>query len=420
VVESFPTSEARPSILLVEDDADVRQLVLKALARGDYEVVARETVAEALAALEARAFDLVIVDKNLPDGSGLAIVEQARLRADITEAIVVTGYSDVDSAIRAVDLGVFRYLKKPFDLPAFDIDVRRALDSARLRQELTARARTIEERNAELMEALGRARESDARRVQAERLATLGYIAAGVAHELNNPLAVLSMTVPPAYGALSALLADLDRVGTEGRASAEVLAALARIAQLMAPTRDALELLLSISRDLHTLGRTTPAKPRPVVLAAVIASALRLSHHQIKYKATTEIDIPHDLVVLGLENRLIQVFINLLTNAARAIADGDMERNRVSIRGRREGDLAVVEVSDTGRGIPPQNLERIFTRFFTQSGPGQSGGSGIGLSIVHEVVTEHGGTIEVRSRIGAGTTFTLRLPVTADRSDSPD
>jgi len=417
-VESVPISDVRPLILLVEDDAGVRQLVLKALSRGDYEVVARETVAAAQADLVARAFDLLIVDKNLPDGSGLEVVEQVRKRADITEVIVITGYSDIDSAIRAVDLGVFRYLKKPFDLSAFDIDVRRALESTQLRRELSARARDIENRNAQLLEALGRARESDARRIQAERMATLGYIAAGVAHELNNPLAVLSMTIPPALGSITELVTDLDRAVADGRESAEVLPGLTRIAQLMAPTRDAIELLLSLARDLHTLGRTTPAQPRPVALAAVVASALRLSHHQIKYKARTEIDIPPDLVVLGRENRLIQVFINLLTNAARAIAGGDLERNRVSIRGRREGAEAVVEVTDTGRGILPQNLERIFTRFFTQSGPGESGGSGLGLTIVNEVLAEHGGTIEVRSRIGAGTTFTLRLPLTADRSDS--
>ncbi|HUT77473.1 MAG TPA: ATP-binding protein [Polyangia bacterium] len=417
-MESVPISDVRPLILLVEDDAGVRQLVLKALSRGDYEVVARETVAAAQADLVARAFDLLIVDKNLPDGSGLEVVEQVRKRADITEVIVITGYSDIDSAIRAVDLGVFRYLKKPFDLSAFDIDVRRALESTQLRRELSARARDIENRNAQLLEALGRARESDARRIQAERMATLGYIAAGVAHELNNPLAVLSMTIPPALGSITELVTDLDRAVADGRESAEVLPGLTRIAQLMAPTRDAIELLLSLARDLHTLGRTTPAQPRPVALAAVVASALRLSHHQIKYKARTEIDIPPDLVVLGRENRLIQVFINLLTNAARAIAGGDLERNRVSIRGRREGAEAVVEVTDTGRGILPQNLERIFTRFFTQSGPGESGGSGLGLTIVNEVLAEHGGTIEVRSRIGAGTTFTLRLPLTADRSDS--
>jgi signal transduction histidine kinase len=411
-VESIRDSEDRASILLVEDDAGVRQLVLKALSRGDYEVIVTESLTAALGALESRTFELIIVDKNLPDGSGLDLVEEARRRADITEAIVITGYSDTDSAIRAVDLGVFRYLKKPFELTEFDIDVRRAVESARTRRELAARTREIGDRNAELMEALGRAREADARRVQAERLATLGYIAAGVAHELNNPLAVLSMTIPPAYGSISALIEAGDRPAEE------ILPALTRIAQLMAPTHDALELLLSIARDLHTLGRTTPHEPRPVAIAAVVASALRLSHHQLKYKARTEIDIPPDLVVLGRENRLIQVFINLLTNAARAIADGDLNHNRVSVRGRREGDVAVIEVADTGRGIQPQNLERIFTRFFTQSGPGESGGSGIGLSIVSEVITEHNGTIEVRSRIGAGTTFTLRLPLITDRSDS--
>jgi two-component system NtrC family sensor kinase len=412
-MESAPFGSASGSILLLDDDAAIRQLVFKVLSRGDYTVVATGTIADALEHLEEHAFDLVIVDKNLPDGSGLEVIERLRQRGDIAEAIVVTGYSDTDSAIRAVDLGVFRYLKKPFDLATFDVDVQRALESAHIRRELAARTREIEDRNAELMEALGRAREADARRVQAERLATLGYIAAGVAHELNNPLAVLSMTVPPACASLTSLVESGERD------AAELLPALARIARLMAPTQDALDLLTSISRDLHTLGRTTPAEPRPVAIAAVVASALRLSHHKLKYKTRVEVDIAPDIVILGLENRLIQVFINLLTNAARAIANGDIEHNRVTIRGWKDGGQAVIEVTDTGHGIPPQNIEHIFTRFFTQSAPGEGSGSGIGLSIVKEVVAEHRGTIEVRSRIGAGTTFTLRLPLTEDRSDSP-
>jgi signal transduction histidine kinase len=414
-MEPMAAREKRDSILLVEDDGAIRQLVLKALSRYDHELRTAATLAEALAALDDRGFDLLIVDKNLPDGSGLDAVARARERGDITQVIVVTGYSDTDSAIRAVDLGVFRYLKKPFDLAAFDVDVRRALESTRLRQDLEARTRDVEERNAQLMEALGRAREADARRVQAERLATLGYIAAGVAHELNNPLSVLTMTIPPAFSALEALVRDLEsQAGDE-----TTLAALARIARTLAPTRDAVELLTALARDLHTLGRTTPQQAIPVPLDRVVASALRLSHHQLKYKAHTEIDVPADLVVLGFENRLIQIFINLLTNAARAIADGDLDRNCVSVRARREGERAVVEVADTGRGIPPQNLERIFTRFFSQSAAGESTGSGIGLSIVREVVAEHGGTIEVRSRLGAGTTFTIGLPRVTDRSGTP-
>ncbi len=405
------------SILLVDDEESVRQLLGRALSADGHQVDSVGTLAGAIKLIDERDYSLLLIDKNLPDGSGLRIVERMRELERDCEAIVITGYSDTDSAIRAVALGVFRYVRKPFDLDALRLDINGALEIGRLRRNLERRTREIEQRNEELNEALQRIRESEQRRMRSERLATLGYLAAGVAHEINNPMSLLSMTIPYAANEIEI---QLDRLESEdGKLDPQRIGeSLRRLSRSLEPASEAIELLMSLASDLHTLGKTEPRAPRPVRLVEAAESSARLVRHQLKRKATLEIDLPPDLVVSGQQNRLIQVFINLLTNAARAIDKGGVEDNLVAIRGRREGDRAVIEVSDTGKGIPEPSRKMIFDRFFTEPASGQEPGFGIGLSIVSEVIDDHGGEIAVESEENRGTTFTLSLPLMSDAAAS--
>ncbi len=400
------------SILLVDDESMVRTLLGNALKSDGHEVVTVGTKKEAFQYFSKVKFDLLIVDKNLPDGSGLEIISGARNLNIDAESIVVTGYSDTDSAIEAINLGVFRYVLKPFDLDTLRIDIHQALEAGRLRTNLKDTNLELKRANSDLREAIVGMDESERRRMRAERLATVGSLAAGVAHEINNPLGLLSMIIPYTVSELGSLLES----GTVEQDPEQTAVAFTRMHKSLRSAQEAVEFLMGLSSDLHSLGKPEQEHPVPVNLRDAAGSALRLIRHQLKNKATLVIDISEDLTVLGHSRRLVQVFINLLTNAGKAIVEEDAPGlNEIAIRGRLDGREIVVDVSDTGVGIPRENIEKIFNRFFTSTNPGEQVGSGIGLSIVQEIIKEHGGNMAVSSTQGNGTTFTFRLPVMADR-----
>ncbi len=397
---------ASPFILIVDDEEIIRTLLTQALTLRGYKTLAAPSKTEAQKLLDEHIFDLLIVDKNLPDGSGLDIISKCRRRDHHTEAIVITGYSDTDSAIQAITLGVFRYVRKPFDLDALQLDITNALETGRLRKDLDKRTEQLEKTNKELWSALQRAKQSEQRARLAERLATIGYLSAGVAHEINNPLSLLSMAIPYAVEELDELLEGVEA----GRPRDELICSIRQLQGSLEPTQDAVEFLLRLAGDLKSLGRSEENDRKPVKLAQVVDSATRLVRHQLKNKAQVTTLVSSEVTVLGRSSRLVQVFINLLTNAGRAIQDGPPEENEIKITGYTQSNHAFVSVSDTGTGIPQENLDKIFDRFFTDGAGEGEKGSGIGLALAKEIVDDHDGQITVTSRVGVGTTFTVKLP----------
>ncbi|MBN2529932.1 MAG: hybrid sensor histidine kinase/response regulator [Deltaproteobacteria bacterium] len=403
------------TILLVDDEEMVRDLLRRVLERDGHNVLSAASKEEAFEQFTSNAVDLLLVDKNLPDGSGLEFIEAARNLEFDGESIVITGYSDTESAIKSVELNVFRYIKKPFDLDALRNDINRALETAALRRDLAQRTHELEVANADLMEALEQIKESDRRRIQAERLASIGYLSAGIAHEINNPLSLLSMTIPFTVSELEKVI----RTNATAQSPKKVNEELETLLKNLGPTQEAVDLLMQLSSDLHSLGRSDDIKAQPVKLSNVVNSALRIVRHRVKHKATVTVNIPDALTITGKTNRLIQVFINLLTNAGRAIRENMPDRNYIKINGYEDDAYAVIEVTDSGIGIPPEHLEMIFDRFVSLSGLGPSEGSGIGLSIVKELVEEHGGTVDVISAVGEGTSFIVKFPLKRILKSSP-
>ena len=225
----------------------------------------------------------------------------------------------------------------------------------------------------------------------ADRMASVGTLAAGVAHEINNPLAFILANVEFA-------LAELR--GRGGRAT-EVLRALGE-------ARDGGLRVREIVRDLKAFSRAGRGGQRAVDLRRVLQSALGLAQNEIRHRARLEVDVGDIPPVMGSEHRLGQVFLNLLINAAQAIPEGRAAENVVrAITATAPDGRALVEISDTGTGIPPDVLPRIFDPFFTTKPVGV--GTGLGLSICHGIVSGLGGEIHVESTLGRGTTFRVLL-----------
>jgi signal transduction histidine kinase len=232
--------------------------------------------------------------------------------------------------------------------------------------------------------------------IQAEKLATLGQIVAGVVHELANP--VTSIVACTKY---------LEKKAAAGEKAHDDLDYLNRIGV-------AADRILKFSRDLVAYARPANEKPAPVAIHEVIGQAYRFCEHEL---ARAEVEFVSDFgdgapPVFGQSGPLTQVFVNLFTNAAHAMSD---HGGRLSVRTHVQEDVdggparLVIDVTDTGIGIPAETLGRIFEPFFTTKERGR--GTGLGLAIVREIVQAHGGAIDAASTLGEGTTFTVVLPL---------
>ncbi len=241
---------------------------------------------------------------------------------------------------------------------------------------------------------------------QTDRMASLGLLAAGVAHEINNPLTYVLNCVD----SLVALLPELEQaLRSPGPAPLSILETAGELMVRAKEAAQGLEQVNSIVQDLKRFSRVEEDTREPVQINAVLEGAVNMAFNQIKYRARLVRDLGQVPAVIANEGRLSQVFLNLMVNAAHAIPSGDAEGNSITVRSWAEGDYVHVTIQDSGRGIDPADLEKLFDPFFTTRKGGS--GSGLGLSICRSIVIEHGGTIEVESSLGEGSRFLVRFPV---------
>ncbi|MET0414145.1 MAG: response regulator [Polyangiaceae bacterium] len=231
-----------------------------------------------------------------------------------------------------------------------------------------------------------------------DRMASIGMLAAGVAHEINSPLACV--------------LANLDLATRDVLKIAQKLGVMVEFGEVCEELRDAREAtdrIRSIVRDLKIFSHSGEEKTGPVDIHRVLDSTLRMAWNEIRHRATLVKDYGRTPLVEASEARLGQVFLNLVINAAQAIAEGNAQDNEIRVSTATDSaGRATIEIADTGPGMPPEVLSRLFTPFFTTKPVGV--GTGLGLSICHRIITSCGGSIEVTSEVGKGTTFRISLP----------
>lgn len=230
---------------------------------------------------------------------------------------------------------------------------------------------------------------SQAQQIASDRLASIGVLAAGIAHEINNPL--------------TSVIAELD-MAIEDTEPAH------RSMDRLQAARDAAGRVQTIVRDLRTLSRNeTDDVATPVEVRRVLDTALRMALPQTRQCANVTIEVTDGTpLVFGNEARLVQVFLNLLVNAAQAIPPGHVASHTIRVAARESNDGVVIEVTDDGAGMTPEVRQRLFTPFFTTKPVGT--GTGLGLSISHRIIASAGGTIDCESAPGKGTTFRVWLP----------
>ncbi len=250
--------------------------------------------------------------------------------------------------------------------------------------EVVSTLQSIEERE--------RRKRAESQLALAERMASVGTLAAGVAHEINNPLTWV-------LGNLEELEEGLERFTT------------ADPADLLERAREASEgarRIRAIVKALKTFSHGADDRREPVQVESALEVALKVSRNELRYRASVERVFGDTPPVLVNEGRLSQVFLNLVVNASQAFETADPERNLLRVSSWADGDQVVAEVRDNGPGISAQNLSRLFDPFFTTKPVGV--GSGLGLSICHNIIRSVDGSIEVESEVGTGTSFRVRIP----------
>ena len=227
---------------------------------------------------------------------------------------------------------------------------------------------------------------------RSERMASLGTLAAGVAHEINNPLAYV--------------LANLDYLLSEVPASGPVEP---DVADALAQAREGAVRVRDVVRGLQLFSRPSARSRAPADIGEELAAAIRIADNEIRHRARLQVRIGPMPPVSVHTHELGQVFLNILLNATQAIPEGKAADNVIAVdAGTEPSGWARIEIRDSGAGIPPHVLPRIFEPFFTTKPPGE--GSGLGLAIAHGIVTDSGGRIAVESEVGRGTTFRVLLP----------
>jgi len=278
-----------------------------------------------------------------------------------------------------------------------------AIENARLYEHLEEK---VQERTAELMRTLAELRETQSQLVQSEKMAALGDLVAGVAHEINTPLGAVSSNTDLVGRAMTKAKETLADPAQMNKA----INFLDRGAAMVEVSREACRRINEIVRSLRNFARLDEAERKPADLHEGIDSTLTLAGHLMKNRITVHREYGQLPQVHCYANQLNQVFLNILVNAAQAI-EGPGE---ITIRTRFVPDAgtegsAVVEISDSGCGIPPDVIQKIFNPGFTTKGVGV--GTGLGLAICYRIVANHQGTLDVESVVGKGTTFRITLPV---------
>ena len=274
-----------------------------------------------------------------------------------------------------------------------------------------ASRRELERAHAELKEA-------EARLIHAGKLAAVGQLASGVAHEINNPAMGLE-------AALAIIHRAFELVETELSGSQVPRRAVSALRGARAAAEDASEAVTRIRRltgDLRTFARTDDERFVPVELDEIVSISCRLAEPTVRQRASLELELGDVPAVLGSRGRLGQVVTNLLVNAAQALSEEHPRDQRIRVRTARSGSEVVLSVEDSGPGVPVGLRQRIFEPFFTTKPEGV--GTGLGLALVAEIVKAHSGTIRVTDGASGGARFEVRLPVyekapEAARSEPP-
>jgi two-component system, NtrC family, sensor kinase len=389
-------------VLIAEDDPISRRLLQGHLEKWGHAVTAAADGDEAWRFFQQGSYPLVISDWIMPAIDGPELVRRIRAsqRPGYVYVILLTAKAQKADVVQGMEAGADDFVAKPFDHEELRVRVRQGERIVRLEH-------TLEEQNLAL-------REAQAALVQHEKMASLGRLAAGMAHEINNPIAYVGNNLAVLRRDMLAALAVLDAY-RQGRAAEAVKLEEAmdfaffrdNVGRMCDKSLEGLQRVRDIVKNLRDFARLDEAEFADADLNAALASAVEILRHEVsKKEIRLETHFEPLPPVPCHPGKINQVFLNLLSNAIQASAAGGVVEARTHLDAAKE---VVIDIVDHGTGIRPEFLPRLFEPFFTTKPVGQ--GTGLGLSVSFGIVRDHGGTIEVDTAVGRGSTFRIRLPL---------
>jgi len=415
-------------VLIVDDSPDLVMIAACVLKADGHEILEAGNGSDAIELTETQRPDVILLDIMMPGMDGIEVCR--RLKADpqlrSIPIILVTAKTADDDVVRGLDAGADDYIAKPFRKEILAARVRSA---ARVKQSHDAVCRINEQLQVEIAER----KRMESELARAQRLETVGHLAAGIAHEINTPnqylgdnlrfieqgFADIAKLIDALYRLLEAakkaefaedLVAEIDTVHRQ--ADADYLAE-----QIPKAARQSLDGVRHIAHIVSAMKAFSPGNGQRKVstdLNQAIHSTLVVCENQWKPVAEVVTELDPDLpLVACVPGEFNEVILNLVLNAAQAIADKvgshPQARGRITLRSRRLPDAIEIQVRDSGTGIAEEIRHRVFDPFFTTREPGK--GIGQGLAIAHAIVVQkHHGTISFETETGQGTTFVVRLP----------
>ncbi len=425
-------------ILVVDDTPSSLKLLTELLQEEGYQVRSAISGALALRAAKISPPDLLLLDIRMPDMDGYEVFRQLKAEPETQgiPVIFVSAASETDDKLAGFELGAVDYVTKPFQRAELLARVHTHLELSRTRihlaklldEQTKIKAQVLEQfeyvskLNLQLEKTYKQLKDAQDQLVQAEKMAAIGLLAAGVAHEINNPISYVNsnlgtleqyqtdiVTMLDKYQSIEAML-EADHPALEELRKLKSKLDLEYIrndaTSLIAESRQGLERVKEIVLELKNFSRIENTdRWEWIDIQRVLDSALNIVYNELKHRCQVVREYGVLPKIYCLPTQLNQVVLNLLVNASQAIETN----GTITIRTGQDQQDVWFEVSDTGEGIPPENIPRLFDPFFTSKPVGK--GTGLGLAVSYSIINKHHGKIDVNSEVGKGSTFRVWLPI---------
>ncbi len=418
-------------ILIAEDDYVSRLLVKKAVKNIGHEVVEAENGKIAWDKFLEHKPDMVISDWMMPEMDGIQLCKKIRESGKKTYSYVIllTAKDKMTDLVEVFEAGADDYIIKPFKPDELRSRIKTGERIVTLegqhhdmQEELITKNKTLDKTLADL-------KATQSHILQSEKMASIGQLAAGVAHEINNPIGFVGSNLDALHDYIQdldvlldqylGLVKSLNEKGFESlsdenkkqvktivekQEEIEIDYIREDIPELIKDCKEGTSRIGKIVGDLKSFAHPGNDKQMLIDINKGLESTLNVVNNELKYKATVIKELGEIPMVEGFPQKLNQVFINILVNAGQAIE----EKGEIKIQTKAEDKNVVITISDTGCGIDPENLSKIFDPFFTTKEIGK--GTGLGMNIAYNIIEEHNGKINIESTVGKGTTFKIVLP----------
>ncbi len=398
-----PSGERGNRVVVVDDDVTILSLLKLSLENEGYEVVPAENGMEALKKIRRDPPDLVLADIMMPVLDGLKLCRLIKGDPQLKKVyiILLTARTSSQDKIEGLSSGADDYITKPFQRGELLARVKAGLRTRQMQAQL-------ERKNLELEKALQLLQKTQEKLIQSKKLEAIAYLAAGVAHEVNNPLSVIR-----GHAQYLQLLIDEEDINRE-----ELVENLKAISEGTTRCQDIVEKLQHYARPVESPFAPVDIHPLIEETADLLGAALKENEVDLRLSLKS----PHS-IIMGAPLQIQQVFLNLITNALKSMEESPGKTLEMLTEYVVTDHMIKLQVCDTGKGIKQENLDKIFEPFFTtsyedaKSGDRNSVRVGMGLSIIQQIVAIHNGSIAVESKEGRGTTFSIVFPLSKGSSE---